>query len=66
MSTAPWLFKPKTIKRVEKALTEAGLKIVAAIFHPDGSFEFRTTKPDTPANDLDRELQEFGARHGQN
>jgi hypothetical protein len=23
-------------------LTDAGLKIVAAIFHPDGSFEFRT------------------------
>ena len=50
MSSAPWAFKPKDVKRAEKALTEAGLKIVAAIFHKDGSFEFRTkTAADKPA-----------------
>jgi hypothetical protein len=41
MSTAPWRFTPKEVKRAKKALTEAGLEIAAVIFRKDG-FEFRT------------------------
>ncbi len=46
MSKGPWTFKPKNVERAQKVLTDAGLKIVGAIFHPDGSFEFRTYTDD--------------------
>jgi hypothetical protein len=32
MSTAPWRFTPKEVKRAKKALTESGLEIAAVIF----------------------------------
>jgi hypothetical protein len=67
MSKGSWLgAKPKPVKRAYKNLTDMGMNIGAYIEHPDGSFEFRTqTAEEKPANDLDRELEEFGARRGQ-
>ena len=35
MSTAPWRFTPKEVKRAKKALTESGLEIAAVIFRKD-------------------------------
>jgi hypothetical protein len=64
MSTASWRFTPKEVKRAKKALTESGLEIAAVIFRKDG-IEFRTKTGDA-MNALDRELEDFEARHGQN
>jgi hypothetical protein len=67
MSRQPWNIKPREIKRAVNAVLQTGLDIKEIKFNRDGLFSVFPSKPteaDAP-DDLDRELEEFEAGHGE-
>jgi hypothetical protein len=65
----PCLFKERDVIRAAKAVLAAGLQIVRFEFAKDGGFSVVPGKPEGQSaelsDDLDRELAEFTAQHGQ-
>ena len=67
MSRRPWDIKPSEVKRAVNAVRQTGLGIKEIKFGKGGLFSVIPSNPaeaDTP-DDLDRELQEFEAGHGE-
>ena len=53
------------LKSTLQALRESGMKPCALDCRPDGSYRWHFTEPPSSGeNALDRELVEFGAKHG--
>jgi hypothetical protein len=66
MSRQPWGIKPTVVKRIMSEVLDKGLGIKEVRFNRDGSFAIIPGQPAEAAapNDLDRELEDFEARHG--
>jgi hypothetical protein len=68
MSRLPCTFKQTDVKRAILAVRSAGEEIRGVEVLPDGRIRILTASEAaqlTPADDLDRELAEFEARHGE-
>jgi hypothetical protein len=66
MSRAPLPFRQRDLTRAIRAVTVAGVGIARVEIGPDGKIVVVTQQSlPTPQSDLDRELAEFEARHGQ-
>jgi hypothetical protein len=68
MSRGRWTFKQQDATRAVRAAVAAGLEVQRIEIERDGRIIVVTGKPQEPAGpqtDLDRELAEFEARHGQ-
>ena len=78
MSRRPWRFAPTEIQRAIKLVRAAGLSITKVEIGPDGTITIGTNEPSQNSSvaengngeagsvdDLDRELKEFEARHGE-
>jgi hypothetical protein len=65
----PCLFKERDVTRAAKAVLAAGLDIARVEIGKDGGIIVVPGKPEAQAaalsDDLDRELAEFNAHHGQ-
>jgi hypothetical protein len=64
----PCLFKERDVTRATKAVLAAGLEIARIEIGKDGGIIVVPGKPEPQAalsDDLDRELAEFKAQHGQ-
>ena len=67
MSRAPSTFLQQDVTRAVKALRAAGVNIVRVEVTKDGKIVIVTAEGQPAAqDDLDRELEEFHVRHGQN
>jgi hypothetical protein len=67
MARAPSTFRQQDVTRAVKALRAAGVNIVRVEVTKDGKIVIVTAEGQPAAqDDLDRELEEFHARHGQN
>jgi hypothetical protein len=68
MARGPCTFKQTDVTRAVRAVREAGAEVRGIEFCPDGRFKVLVTAnaSASPADDLDNELAEFEARHGQN
>ncbi|HMN37201.1 MAG TPA: hypothetical protein PKD49_05755 [Hyphomicrobium sp.] len=68
MARGPCTFKQIDVMRAMRAVREAGEEVQGVEFYRDGRFKILTAAnaPTSPADDLDRELAAFEARHGQN
>ncbi|WP_439395197.1 hypothetical protein ACRQ5Q_39475 [Bradyrhizobium sp. PMVTL-01] len=67
MARKPYNHRPAEVKAQIMALEALGKKVTAVKYHPDGTFRLMTADYQSPSlDDLDRELKEFEARHGQN
>jgi hypothetical protein len=67
MSRGPWIIKPTDVTKAVKAVVAAGVKVARVQFE-QGRFIVFAGEPESaapPTDDLDRELAEFEARHGQ-
>jgi hypothetical protein len=70
MSRGPQTFKQGDVTKAIKAAVKAGLPVARVEVSPDGRIVVIAGKPEqgqnsgTEADDLDRELAEFEARHG--
>ena len=59
-------FRQRDVTAAVKGAVKAGVEVRRVEIDKDGKIVVVTTKQTTePANDLDRELTEFEARHGQ-
>lgn len=59
--------RPAEVKAQIMALEALGKKVTAVKYHPDGTFRLMTADYQSSSlDDLDCELREFEARHGQN
>ena len=66
MARAPTTFRQQDVTRAVKAVTAAGVDIARVEIARDGRIVIVTAKaPPAVQDDLDRELEEFNARHGQ-
>jgi hypothetical protein len=53
-----------TLASVARQATKAGIEVARYEIAPDGKIAVITGKPEPTKSDLDRELEEFDARHG--
>ena len=67
MSREPWAIKSSVIKRAVNGVLQSGLAIKEIKFEKGGHLSVIPGKADAPAgtDNLDRELEEFEARHGE-
>ncbi len=69
MSHRPWGIRPSEVKRAVNAVRETGLGIKEIKFGKDGVFSVVPGKAEDAApdgtDDLDRELKDFEAHHGE-
>ncbi|WP_442548104.1 hypothetical protein [Bradyrhizobium ottawaense] len=68
MARRPFKPRPAEVRAQILVLESLGKKVTAVKYHPDGTFRLMTADYQPPSldDDLDRELKEFEARHGQN
>jgi hypothetical protein len=67
MPRAPSTFRQQDVTRAVKAVRSAGVDIVRVEVTKDGRIVIVTAEAQAAMrDDLDRELEEFRARHGQN
>jgi hypothetical protein len=64
VARAPSTFRQHDVTRAVKAVVAAGVAIARVEIDKAGKIVIVTGQPG-PQDDLDRELAEFGARHGQ-
>ena len=68
MSRHPWSIRPSIVKRAVNGVLETGLGVKEIKFDREGGFSVipgpAEAAPDG-TNDLDRELQDFEAQHGE-
>ena len=66
MARAPSTFRQADVTKAVKAVRSAGVDIVRVELTKDGSIVIVTAEAQPAVqDDLDRELKEFNARHGQ-
>jgi hypothetical protein len=66
MARAPSTFRQQDVTRAVKAVTAAGVDIARVEIARDGRIVIVTAEAQPAVQDnLDRELEEFNARHGQ-
>lgn len=66
MSRGQQTFKQRDVTKALKATVKAGIAVARVEIGMDGKIVVVTQQPAaTPQDDLDRELKEFEARHGQ-
>jgi hypothetical protein len=69
MSRGPRTFRQRDVTKAVKAVAAAGVDIARIEIDPVGKIVIVARKPngssETPVDDLDRELGEWEARHGQ-
>ena len=66
MARAPSTFRQQDVTRAVKAVTAAGVDIARVEIARDGRIVIITAEAQPAVqDDLDRELEEFNARHGQ-
>lgn len=66
MARAPSTFRQQDVTRAVKAVTAAGVDIARVEIARDGRIVIVTAEAQSAVQDnLDRELEEFNARHGQ-
>jgi len=66
MARGPLTFKQRDVTAAVKAVIAAGADVSRVEVGKDGKIVVVTQMPSaTPQDDLDRELKEFEARHGQ-
>jgi hypothetical protein len=67
MSRQPWAIKPSEVKRAVNGVLQAGLRVKEVKFGPPGHFSVIPGEAAAPdgTDDLDDELKEFEARHGE-
>jgi hypothetical protein len=66
MSRGPSTFRQRDVARLVRAATAAGLRVTGVRVDQSGAIEVVTGESAVqPKDDLDRELAEFEARHGQ-
>jgi len=68
MTRAPSLFKQQDVTKAAKGAAKAGVNIARIEIAKDGRIVIISAgaEPSVQNDDLDRELAEFEARHGQN
>jgi copper chaperone CopZ len=66
MSRRPRIFRQRDVTRAIRAVSGAGIGVARVEIGLDGKIVVVTQQPAViPQDDLDRELAEFEARHGQ-
>jgi hypothetical protein len=66
MARAPSTFRQADVTKAVKGVRAAGVDIVRVEVARDGRIVIVTEAQPAMQEDLDRELEEFAARHGQN
>jgi hypothetical protein len=67
MARAPSTFRQADVTKAVKAVRAAGVDVLRVELARDGRIVIVTGEPEPAVqDDLDRELEEFCARHGQN